>query len=53
LVRIQKIIRQRGYDDSMKIKNTHGQKETTSALLIRNSWGKGWKEESYGWFPCE
>jgi len=42
-----------GYDDSMKIKNKYGQKETTGALLIRNSWGKAWGEEGYGWLPYE
>jgi C1A family cysteine protease len=30
-----------GYDDKMKIKNQYGKVETTGALLIRNSWGKG------------
>ena len=30
-----------GYDDKMKIKNQYGKIETTGALLIRNSWGKG------------
>ena len=42
-----------GYDDKMKIKNQYGKSATTGALLIRNSWGKEWGEQGYGWLPYE
>lgn len=42
-----------GYDDNMKIKNTHCNKETKGALLIRNSWGTEWGDDGYGWLPYE
>ncbi|MCP8310751.1 MAG: hypothetical protein L6N95_04130 [Candidatus Methylarchaceae archaeon HK01B] len=42
-----------GYDNEMKIKNTTCEKETTGALLIRNSWGAGWGDNGYGWLPYE
>ena len=43
-----------GYDDKIKIKSASpGAKETTGALMIRNSWGAGWGDNGYGWLPYE
>lgn len=42
-----------GYNDKMRIKNTICGKETTGALLIRNSWGTGWGDNGYGWLPYD
>lgn len=42
-----------GYDDKKKIKNTTCNKQTTGALLIRNSWGTGWGDQGYGWLPYD
>jgi len=42
-----------GYDDSKRINNTRCNRETTGALLIRNSWGTGWGDNGYGWMPYD
>ncbi|MBT1071310.1 C1 family peptidase [Pelotalea chapellei] len=42
-----------GYDDAKKVTNTLSKKQTTGALLIRNSWGTSWGDAGYGWLPYD
>ncbi len=40
-----------GYDDGMTVANASGGEPSRGALLVRNSWGRGWGESGYGWLP--
>ena len=40
-----------GYDDAVTIANASGGEPSRGALLVRNSWGRGWGESGYGWLP--
>nr|WP_238974600.1 C1 family peptidase [Pelodictyon luteolum] len=40
-----------GYDDSREVGNKRCGTASKGALLVRNSWGREWGEDGYGWIP--
>jgi C1A family cysteine protease len=43
-----------GYDDRIRIRNRKSKAAATvGALLIQNSWSRGWGEKGFGWIPYE
>lgn len=40
-----------GFDNNIEVKNEICGEKTKGALLIRNSWGRRWGKDGYGWLP--
>jgi C1A family cysteine protease len=40
-----------GYDDNIKIEGEDDGGFTKGAIRIRNSWGRSWGDDGYGWLP--